>query len=189
MKRLPYVVGPHQFGRGLFASRGIAAGETVLKFKGRLISFSQSCNPRFERYCVQIGPDCYTLTWAPERYINHSCDPNLGFNDHRCLRALRDIPAGAELTFDYSTSMAENSWTMVCACQTVRCRKLITDFVDLPQAVKDRYRAMGIIPSWLTPEFEADQLLARAEILRRRLSRQADGGNGNGNGNGNGHHE
>jgi hypothetical protein len=185
VKPLPYVVGPHQFGRGLFASRDIATGETILKFRGRLISFSQSCNPRFERYCVQIGPNCYTLTWAPERYINHSCDPNLGFADNRVLRALHDIPAGGELTFDYSTSMAENSWTMVCGCTNRACRRVITDFVDLPQDMKDRYRAMGIIPSWLTPEFEADQMLARAEVLRRR--RIGPGGNGNGNGNGNGH--
>lgn len=167
-----FIVGPHPYGRGLFAARNIEPGETVLRFRGQLIDFQRSVNPRFERYCVQVGPDRYTLTWAPERFINHSCDPNLGFSDERTLSAIRPIREGEELTFDYSTSMAENSWTMECGCGTIRCRKLIGDFVDLPADLRVRYRAMKIIPAWLSPEFEEMQLRLR------------DNGNGNGNGDG-----
>lgn len=190
MKTPIYFVGPHRFGRGIYASRAISSGETVLRFRGRIITFDQSGNPRYEKYCVQIGPESYTLTWAPERYINHSCDPNLGFADARTLRAVRDIPSGAELTFDYSTSMAENSWTMECGCAQPGCRGLITDFVDLPAELKERYRAMGVIPSWLTPDLEVEQLRLRAEAVHQRLLAEGQfglgPGNGNGNGNGNG---
>lgn len=156
-----FVVGPHQFGRGLFAARDISPGETVLRFRGRRIDFEQSCNPRFERFCVQVGPELYTLTWAPERYINHSCEPNLGFQDERSLCSICPIARGAELTFDYSTSMAENSWTMECHCGTTRCRGIVRDFTDLPEELKAHYRSISVVPAWLSPEFEEFQLRHR----------------------------
>jgi hypothetical protein len=162
----PFVVGPHPFGRGLFVVRNIEPGETVLRFRGQLIDFQRSGNPRFERYCVQVGPDTYTLTWAPERFINHSCDPNLGFRTERTLAAIRPITEGEELTFDYSTSMAEDSWTMECHCGTLRCRTTIGDFVDLPADLKAQYRLLEIVPDWLSPEFEQCQLQRRSKPPR-----------------------
>ena len=161
VQRSPFVVGPHPFGRGLFAARDIRPGETVLRFRGRLIDFEQSCNPSFERYCVQVGPGLYTLTWSPERFINHSCEPNLGFRDERTLCSIRPIARGEELTFDYSTSMAENSWTMTCHCGTTYCRGVIGDFIDLPEELKAHYRSIRIVPEWLSREFEQLQLRQR----------------------------
>ncbi len=177
----PFIVRPHRFGRGLFATRCIKFGGRVLCFRGPLIDFARSRNPRFECYCVQVGPNSYTLTWAPERFINHSCAPNLGFRDARELRALRLIQPGDELTFDYSTSMAEDAWTMECQCGAPHCRHLIGDFVDLPGEIKARYRELGIVPEWLSEDFERRQMAARMGGL---LSRH---GLGDGNGNGNGH--
>jgi hypothetical protein len=175
----PFIVRPHRFGRGLFATRRIKPGGRVLCFRGPLIDFARSRNPRFECYCVQVGPNSYTLTWAPERFINHSCEPNLGFRDARELRALRLIQPGEELTFDYSTSMAENAWTMECQCGAPQCRHLIGDFVDLPGGIKARYRELGIVPEWLSEDFEQQQVTAR--------NAGGDSGQNPGNGYGNGH--
>jgi hypothetical protein len=161
--RNPFIVGPHPFGRGLFAARNIKSGETVLRFRGQLIDFQRSRNPRFERFCVQIGPGLYTLTWAPERYINHSCEPNLGFQNSRTLCSICPIEHGEELTFDYSTSMAENAWTMACCCGTKSCRRVVGDFTDLPEDLKTHYRALRVVPEWLSPEFEETQLRLRAQ--------------------------
>jgi len=181
-----YVVRPNRFGRGLFATQPISAGETILRFRGPLIGFERSRNPRFECFCVQVGPSSYTLTWAPERFINHNCEPNLGFEDTRTLRALRPILLDEELTFDYSTSMAENCWTMQCGCESPGCRQLIGDFVDLSDELKKRYRALGIIPAWLSEDFERQQIDVRCG---RMVPYQIPGnGNGDGNGNGNGSH-
>ena len=185
MSDIKYVVRPNRFGRGIFATQPISADETVLRFRGPLIDFERSCNPRFECFCVQVGPNSYTLTWAPERFINHNCEPNLGFQDYRSLRALRPVSTGEELTFDYSTSMAENSWTMDCGCQSPRCRHLIGDFVDLPDDLRKRYRALGIIPAWLSEDFERQQIDGRAGWLVPF----SVPGNGNGEDNGNGHHQ
>ncbi len=67
------------------------------------------------------------------RWFNHSCDPNtevLSKWDHErstCRAwwvALRDIPAGEEITYDYGfvADVAE-----VCACGANTCRGLIVD--------------------------------------------------------------
>lgn len=180
MSKRFYVVRTNRFGQGLFATRPIAAGEKVLRFRGPRIDFARSSNPRFERYCVQIGPNNYTLTWSPERFINHSCDPNCGFQDSRTLRAISVIEPDEELTFDYSTSMAEDSWTMECACLTLNCRGQIRDFADLPTDVKSRYRALGIVPGWLSEDFERQQI----EMRKCGLRPYHLPGNGNGNGSG-----
>jgi len=183
----PFIVRPHRFGRGLFAAESIRVGASVLRFCGPLIDFTRSQNPRFACYCVQVGPNSYTVTWAPERFINHSCDPNLGFQDERTLRALRVIRLGEELTFDYSTSMAENSWTMQCGCGSPQCRQLISDFVDLPEEVRARYRSLGIVPAWLSEGFERQQIQVRHGGLIPYPHGGNGNGNGNGKGNGNGH--
>jgi hypothetical protein len=67
------------------------------------------------------------------RWFNHSCDPNTEVCsrwDHEAdtMRAwwvaLRDIPVGEEITYDYAftAEVAEP-----CACGTARCRGLIVD--------------------------------------------------------------
>lgn len=177
-----FIIRPNRLGRGLFATRLIENGEAVLHFRGPIIDYERSCDPHFERFCVQIGPNSYTRTWAPERFINHSCDPNCGFQDARTLRAIRIIQPDEEITFDYSTSMAEDSWTMECACLTSKCRGTIKDFVDLPPEVKSRYRKLGIVPAWLSEQFERQQI----EMRGRGLRPYQIPSNGNGNGNGNG---
>jgi len=67
------------------------------------------------------------------RWFNHSCDPNtevLSKWDHEANTcrawwvALRDIPVGEEITYDYGfvADVAE-----VCACGSPKCRGLIVD--------------------------------------------------------------
>ena len=57
--------------------------------------------------------------------VNHSCAPNLGLfpmvgaggvDGDLFLVARREIAAGEELSFDYSTSMVDEPWAMDCAC-------------------------------------------------------------------------
>jgi SET domain-containing protein len=65
------------------------------------------------------------------RFINHSCEPNceaISFERERIyLYAMDDIPAGAELSFDYQLGQAggadsspKQSW--VCRCGAPKCR-------------------------------------------------------------------
>lgn len=83
---------------------------------------------------------------GPTRFINHSCDPNLRIfarvGDHAdkhihdiAMFALRDIPRGEQLTFDYVDGVAEQDddakdkskqGDMVkCLCGSKNCRKFL----------------------------------------------------------------
>lgn len=69
--------------------------------------------------------------------LNHSCDPNLGWTDETTLAAIRDIPAGEELTVDYATVIADPEFVLMCHCETYRCRQVVegTDW-KIPQLQK-----------------------------------------------------
>lgn len=76
---------------------------------------------------------------SPMRFMNHSCNPNCKIvpvtttnsTDTRlyylAFFAIKDIPAGTELTFDYNpyfkTSKAEDPDAVKCLCREPGCRK------------------------------------------------------------------
>lgn len=57
--------------------------------------------------------------------INHSCNPNLWFENWWPLVAIRDIEKGEELTFDYATGETY-SLQRECNCGAENCRKFIS---------------------------------------------------------------
>ena len=66
--------------------------------------------------------------------------------------ALRDIEAGEEIRFDYSTCMSERLWTMRCRCGEANCRGIVRDFHDLPAEIRRRYLAAGIVQRFILRE-------------------------------------
>ena len=57
-------------------------------------------------------------------FINHSCDPNCETgekNGRVWIRAIRNIPAGAEITYDYCLYDGGNEQA-VCNCGARKCR-------------------------------------------------------------------
>ncbi len=56
--------------------------------------------------------------------INHSCEPNAGFLDTIIIIALRDIPPGEEITWDYAFSQTTFA-PFECNCKSKNCRKTI----------------------------------------------------------------
>ncbi len=64
------------------------------------------------------------------RYLNHSCDPNCDVvieGGRVFIEAKRDIPAGAELTYDYAivregTDDERSAERYACRCGSRRCR-------------------------------------------------------------------
>jgi hypothetical protein len=134
------------FGLGVFARHAIGAGELILPISGPIIDFAET-KRRGPKECmaIQIGPNRYFDTRPPAVFVNHSCDPNAGIKQDRFLVALRNIRAGEEICFDYSTTMEEQSFTMECGCGSPLCRKVIRDFSTLPAATRARYIAQGIV--------------------------------------------
>jgi uncharacterized protein len=102
-------------GRGLFATRDIAAGERITQYVGERIGKAESARRQAARRRVWIFElnTRHDLDGAnprnPARYANHSCAPNseaVAGRGEVWLRARRAIAAGEEVTFDYGFRLA-----------------------------------------------------------------------------------
>lgn len=127
-------------GRGVFATRPIARGALIAKFTGWLVKTADLTDDLF---ALQVDRDLWLCTRGEnlDDCINHACAPNAGFlTGEAVLYALRDIEAGAEITFDYATSISEAGWTLECACGAPSCRKVIRPWSEMPASYRDGMR-------------------------------------------------
>jgi hypothetical protein len=131
-------------GEGAFCRENIAAGEIVaFAMAGRPVARDEYETIDWTRYSgriMQVGEDAFLEgTGDVVDFINHSCEPNLGFDaTGQYFVALRDLAVGEEVFFDYSTSEDEAGWRVPCSCGSPRCRGAITGFRDLPATEKAR---------------------------------------------------
>ena len=151
-------------GRGVFAKRDLAEGEHILVIEGKIISFEDTLQKQAtEANPIQVGHDRYIDVVPPGMYLNHSCAPNAGIVDDRILVALCDIAAGTEVRIDYSTTMQENSWTMICLCGNASCRGIVRDFRLLPASLQERYLSWGIVQNFIRRTHAHSSLVRRNE--------------------------
>ncbi len=144
-------------GRGVFTDSPIAGGSRVLRYSGPLLHYAQTTPATL---ALQIGLDLYLgESGGLDDFVNHSCYPNCGIRIGRAicntdeapevqLISLRDITAGEELTFDYSTTMDEDDFEFDCACGSPLCRRRIRDFKHLPAELHQRYAQLGVVPDY-----------------------------------------
>jgi SET domain-containing protein len=115
-------------GTGGFASRDIPAGARVIEYVGRRIDKKESL-----RQCELENPYIFDLDeqhdldgnvdWNPARLLNHSCAPNCEAEEHGgriWIVALRDIAAGAEITFNYNYDLQDYR-EHPCRCGAAGC--------------------------------------------------------------------
>ncbi len=127
-------------GKGVFAVADLAEGETLIEYVGEIISWEEALkrhphdpsNPHHTFYFhidenhvidAKVGGNS-------SRWINHSCEPNCEaeVDDGRVfIRALRNIPAGEELFYDYGLVIDEPYTAKLkadypCWCGSARCR-------------------------------------------------------------------
>jgi uncharacterized protein len=120
-------------GRGLFATAPIAQGEVVAVKGGHVINREQlrEITPKLGPVEIQIGDDLFIAPVTPEErdasmlYSNHSCDANLGLRGEVTFVALRDIPAGMELTHDWCIT-DDDDYSLKCSCGSANCRGTLT---------------------------------------------------------------
>src|ERR1043166_8851162 len=133
------------FGRGVFAARDITEDDVILTFSGPIITFEQAVALGVnEANALQIDATYYMDLEEPGRYVNHSCAPNAGIKQHTRLIALRRIARDEEIHYDYSTTMLEDHWTMICKCGASGCRGIVSDFRSLSARLQRRYLRLGI---------------------------------------------
>ncbi len=130
-------------GTGVLSRRDIAEGTEVLRFEGRLVPWADV--PAEEvRYVMMDATGEWVIPGSPERFINHSCAPNLRFNHQRGVEAIRPVSAGAELTIAYDVLEPfdlerrqrhpdwyfwDDRWSFDCHCNEAACRGRIDRYV------------------------------------------------------------
>jgi SET domain-containing protein len=119
-------------GRGLTATEPIARDEIVAIKGGHIVDTAtlRRLPARLANSEIQIA-DGFHLTALDDDeydpvmlYLNHSCEPNVGFAGNIVLVAMRDIAAGEELTTDYAL-FDDYDGAMECGCGTDACRGTI----------------------------------------------------------------
>jgi len=127
-------------GKGVYALVDPAAGETLTEYTGEIVSADRAparhpahhTDPHHTFY-FHIDEDRVIdakYGGNSSRWINHSCDPNCVADEEGgrvFIRALRNIPAGAELFYDYGLVIDEPYTKKLkanypCWCGSANCR-------------------------------------------------------------------
>lgn len=134
------IIKPGLAGLGVFANKVFNKGDEVFAFSNQVITIDHppGCDCELCMRCIQVGENDWL---SPEQgsygwNLNHSCSPNCGIIKN-VIVTLRKINPGEEITIDYSTTTADNAWTMTCLCHRKTCRKIIRSVQYLtPQQFK-----------------------------------------------------
>jgi uncharacterized protein len=147
-------------GVGLFAARDIRKNEEILKITGPIVP-EKIADTLYSSYgidvLVQIGPKKWILPNNEARFINHACNPNMGFKSAGTFVAMKNIKKEEELTFDYSMSEIDDSdyiWSIDCLCGDPNCRKVISslDIFNKKLELAEKYK--GYLPAFVLKEIK-----------------------------------
>ena len=127
-------------GKGVFAARHMAAGETVIEYVGELISMSEAIarhphDPQDPNHTFYFQLDDERVIDAvrdgnDSKWINHSCRPNCEpeeVDGRIFIKTRRPVFRGEELTFDYGLVSDEPMSEALraryaCRCGARKCR-------------------------------------------------------------------
>ena len=134
-------------GRGLVAVAPIAKGDVVAVKGGHIVDTAtmRALSDRLRNSEIQIADGLHLVALSDDEYeavmlfINHSCDPNVGFAGNVVLVAMSDVEAGDELTTDYAM-FDSSDVVMECRCGATHCRKVIRGQDWQRPELHDRYR-------------------------------------------------
>jgi hypothetical protein len=148
-------VDENHLGKAVYAAAAFAEGDVLLEFTGRRFhaddvpSLMRGHGDRF----VQVTPDHYMgPSGRIDDLVNHSCAPNAGlrFTDEGVyLVAVRAIAPGEEIAWDYSTTLKESNWHMICQCRAPECRRVIGNFDSLDPDRQEWFRARNLVAPYL----------------------------------------
>jgi len=155
-------------GKGAFAKRNISKGERICFMQGKLCTIDEMIilvDSDLEEGSDPLGVDDEIYIDLDELYrsINHSCKPNAFLRGRNELIAIRNINKDEEITYDYSTTMDDNSkkievgdgelWSMKCNCGKDNCRGVIDQFRTLPAEIQEYYTKNKFAPDFILRKF------------------------------------
>ena len=127
-------------GKGVFAVRPIAEGETIIEYVGEIITWKEAQrrhphDPKDPNHTFYFHVDEKRVIDAAHggnssRWINHSCNPNCEADEEDgrvFIKALRNIKPGEELSYDYGLIIDERYTPKLkaeypCWCGAKLCR-------------------------------------------------------------------
>lgn len=135
-------------GEGVFASRDIKKNEIVFVLKGEKMFFVEKTKKDaiYKPNRIGIEKNNWIDPVLAGRYINHSCDPNVGRRGKLWFVAIKNIKKNEEIVFDYALS-EDGPWEMRCNCGSRKCRKVIKGVQYLPEDIFSKY--LPCIPFYL----------------------------------------
>lgn len=121
-------------GKGVFATRKIPAGSQIIEYQGKRITEKQAD----KRFGLDPINPFHTFFFSLEngkmidggdegndaRWINHTCDPNCEAKEEKgrvFIHALKDIPRGVELCYDYGLIIDQRMTKKLKASYECRC--------------------------------------------------------------------
>ena len=143
-------------GKGVFASRDFKKDDFVLAINDSHVVLDESkLTPEQHKFDLDYLNDKIVLMQSPEKYINHSCDPNVYVKTEDSIRnvyAMRDIIKGNEIAYDYSIN-GENEGTFECHCGSKNCRKVYQgNFFKLPVDIQIKY--LPYLDTWFAEKYK-----------------------------------
>ncbi|MEG3176054.1 SET domain-containing protein [Sphingomonas sp. RB3P16] len=163
-----FAVGETHLGKAVYAAAGFAEGDAIVRFTGRRFradrvpSLMRGSSDRF----VQVTPEHFMgPSGQIDDLINHSCAPNAGLRfaaGSVTLVAVRDIAPGEEISWDYSTTLAESNWHMICQCRAPECRRVIGNFSTLSPERQEWFRSRNLVAPYLRRSDDVNTARTRA---------------------------
>lgn len=142
-------------GNGLFARRDIEANEEIIKASGPVVA-PEVIATLYHSYgidiAIQIGLNKWVLPNNETRFINHSCNPNMGFGSKGVFVAMKKIRKKEELTFDYSMCEIDADWVIDCNCKSKLCRRRISGKDIFDKKFKLWVKYQGYLPKFVVVE-------------------------------------
>lgn len=127
-------------GNGVFAVQDLKAGELLMEYTGEVISWKEALrrhphDPSQPNHTFYFHIDDKNVidggvNGNDAKWINHSCEPNCEADEQDgriYIKALRDIPAGQEINYDYGLVIDEPYTPELladfpCWCGSESCR-------------------------------------------------------------------
>lgn len=151
-------VGATNTGNGVFALSNIKKGSVAHHMGGKKLTTGQLLKA-IDAHEIRID-DPFQI--SEERFFklnqlsytfNHSCEPNVGVGRRFELVALRDIKAGEQICYDYSTTVCTHCvWRMRCRCGSTSCRKNIGNIRSIPRARREWFMKEHMLPLYIAKE-------------------------------------
>lgn len=120
-------------GVGVFLKQQALKNQALISLQGPVVSVPS-------RWTVQIGlQEHVDIEGSIPSYLNHSCEPTsyIDFQTRPIVvRAARDLPADAEVTFDYDLTEWDMASPFKCGCGSPQCRGLVRGLRYRPTEVK-----------------------------------------------------